>query len=70
MKIYLLSRDDYGYDEYSSKVVIAKNEERARELANDNTGDEGRIWTNSDLVFCNLVGTKTEGVLLGAFNAG
>lgn len=70
--IYLLSRKSkYDYDEYDAKVIRAKNPKEAREIANKYTGDEGKIWTDTELVSCekiNLVGTSRE--ILGSFNAG
>ncbi len=70
MKIWILKRDDHGYDEYDGKVIVAKNAKRAREIANENTGDEGRIWTDAALVSCEEIKATEEGEVLGSFNAG
>jgi hypothetical protein len=70
--IYLLSRTDAcGYDEYDAKVVRASNEGEARRIANEHVGDEGRIWTNKDLVTCERIEPRgTSDVILASFNAG
>lgn len=70
MKIYLLERKECGWDEYDAKVVIAKNEQRAREIANENVGDEGKLWTDTSQVTCKIVEVKVEGEVLGSFRAG
>ena len=72
MKIYLLYRKDIvGSDEYDSKVVVADNEQRARELANEDVGDEGYdIWNNPDIVVCEEVDDTIEGVVIASFIAG
>lgn len=70
MKIYLLERNDCGYDEYRAKVIVAKNESRARELANEQVGDEGRIWADESQVTCTIVDAKKEMIVLADFNAG
>ena len=71
MKIYvLLRKDEVGWDEYDSKVIVAKNEKRAREIANQHVGDEGEMWTDPNLVMCEVVDTTTEREVVGSFNAG
>ena len=72
MKIYLLYRKDIvGSDEYDSKVVVADNEQRARELAKEDVGDEGYdIWNNPDIVVCEEVDDTIEGVVIASFIAG
>ena len=71
MKIYLLRRkDNIGYDEYDSKVIVADSEQRARKLANEFVGDEGTIWDNPKFVTCEEVDNTLEGVLITSFNAG
>lgn len=69
MKIYLLERKECSYDEYGLKVIVAKNEARARELANEQVGDEGRIWTDASQVTCTKVDTKKEMVVAAEFHA-
>jgi len=72
MALYLLSRnDDIGYDEYVAKVVRAKNESEAREFANADTGDEGKIWISPDKVTIELIESEGKAqVILSDFNAG
>jgi len=70
--IYLLTRKGHiGYDEYDSMVVRAESPEKARQLANDQCGDEGHVWTNSEKVKCLVI--KASGpskVIINSFNAG
>ena len=70
--IYLLKRlDDIGWDEYAAKVVRAESEKEARALANENVGDEGSIWEDSDLVSCEVVYLREDSaVILESYNAG
>jgi hypothetical protein len=73
MKLFLLKRDgsDIGYDQYDSFVIIAKNEEEARNIADNSCGDEGRIWNNKDLVSCDIILPKgSSGIISSSFNAG
>jgi hypothetical protein len=70
VKIYLLERKECGYDEYGAKVIIAKDEARARELANEQVGDEGQVWTDASQVTCTIVDTKKEMVVSAEFHAG
>lgn len=70
MKIFLLERKECGWDEYDAKVIVAKNEQRAREIANQNVGDEGQVWTDESQVTCKIVEVKSEGEVLGSFRAG
>lgn len=70
MKIYLLERKECGYDEYGAKVIVAKNEARAREMANEQVGDEGKIWTDETQVTCTIVDLKKEMVVSAEFHAG
>ena len=72
MKIYLLERvDGADYDEYDAKVIRAKNEKQAREIANERTGDEGKIWVDEKEVTCVVVPAAGEAEeILGSFKAG
>ena len=72
MKIFLLGRvEGADYDEYNAKVIRAKNEKQARELANERRGGGGKIWTDEKEVTCVVVTAagKAEEIL-GSFNAG
>ncbi len=56
MNIYLLkSLCDRGYDAYRAKVIRSPGEMEARRFANENCGDEGRIWENPNLVSCKVL---------------
>ena len=72
MKLYLLTRETYGYDEYIGKAVLAHNETKARQLANEHVGDEGKIWTKRSEVTCKKINPNDEGeyVILASFEAG
>lgn len=71
MKIFLLERiGAVGWDEYTGKVIVAKDEARAREIANQDTGDEGTIWNDPQKVSCVVVDKTVEGIVLESFNAG
>tara|TARA_R110002074_G_C11963222_1_gene609840 strand:+ start:144 stop:359 length:216 start_codon:yes stop_codon:yes gene_type:complete len=70
--IYLLKRlEDIGWDEYAAKVVRAESEKEARALANQNVGDEGKIWEYSTCVSCEEVDTQEySAVILQSYKAG
>lgn len=72
MKLWLLTRTgDIGWDEYNGKVVRAETEFQARDIANQRTGDEGKIWGHITLVKCEEIpidGAARE--ILASFNAG
>ena len=73
MKLWVLEViESGGYDEYDSKAVIAEDEVQARSLANENTGDEGKIWVYPTHVACTEISLDKYGpiVLLESFNAG
>ena len=71
MKIFLLTRkEETDWDEYAGKVVVAKNEENARKIANTSTADEGLIWEDPEKVTCNIVDTEFEHIVLEDFKAG
>ena len=71
MKIFHLYRKEGpSYDEYDAKIIVAENEEKARQIANQHTECEGEIWEDMALVNCEIVNTEREGVILASFNAG
>jgi hypothetical protein len=72
MYLYLLKRKDHpDYDEYDEKLVRANCPKHAREIANEETGDEGKIWTDSKKVSCHMVKSSGKyGVIIDSFNAG
>lgn len=60
-----------GYDSFSSKVVRAKNEIRAREIANQIVGDEGSIWKDVNKVSCEWLDCKDkEEVICADYHSG
>jgi hypothetical protein len=64
--IYLLRQIGMvGYDQYDAKIIRASSEYEARKIANETTGDEGQIWTDSTKVSCVLVKSigKPEAIL-------
>lgn len=70
--IYLLKRlSDWDYEEYSDKVVRATSELEARKIANEEVGEEGKIWEDPTFVRCDEIdpnGPSKE--LLARFHAG
>lgn len=59
MKIYLIERNDKDenhWDEAIRFVVVAANEQRAREIANDNCHDERMVWDNVSFASCRCIG--------------
>jgi len=70
MALYLLSRsNNIGYDEFDAKVIRANTESHAREIANSNTGCEGKICADTKLVDCvYLDPTAHSGTILESFN--
>ena len=73
MKLFLLIRDpdDVDYDECAAKLIRAKTEFQAREIANKNIGDESAMWTDKDKVRCVVITSKGEPeIILADFNAG
>ena len=73
LKIYYCTQSQVnGYDTYDSCVVIAKDEESARNM---NPGSWGSTWCRSpNDVQVELIGKavpgQTEGVVISSFNAG
>jgi hypothetical protein len=71
MRIFLLKRvESVDWGEYAGKVIVAKSEVRAREIANLSVGDEGHIWDDPQKVSCVVVDKTVEGVVLEDFKAG
>ena len=70
-KIYLLKRIFVaGPDEFNGKVIIASSAKAARKVANLKTGDEGKIWTDSNQVLCREITLTMPLVVLESFKAG
>ena len=71
MRLYLLTQEAAHYDEYDSKLIRAKSQKQAREIANENVGDEGKIWGDKKLVKSTIIKNKGEvGVVIESFNTG
>lgn len=70
--IYLLTRTGrFNYDEYDSRVVRAKDESEAREIANRHVAGEGQIWNDYELVSCTQVSDSgVSDVILNSYIAG
>ena len=73
LKIYYCTQSQVdGWDTYDSCVVVAKDEESARNM---NPGEWGNSWARTpNKVKVELIGKavpgQTEGVLISSFNAG
>lgn len=69
MKLWLITRTDYGYDEYDAFVIRADSEHRVREIAAEKAADEGAAtWLNAAVKEISEHGE--EGIVLDSFNAG
>lgn len=75
MNIYKLTRNDkWGYDDYDSLVVIAKDK-RSAKLISPHSDYVTTAWPHSpSLIDAELIGIAKEGsvagCVLGSFNAG
>lgn len=59
-----------GYEPYDSKVVRAEKSE-SRKLANEQYGDEGKVWEDPQHVDCEVLACSGDSVVvLSSFNAG
>ena len=72
--IYILDRADKAgirYDECFSKVIRARSEQEARDIANASSGDEGQLWTDPVKVTCEMIEADgASGTILEAFKGG
>jgi len=64
MKFFIITRDDYDYDEYDAHVVRAKSKEDALKICDD----EAFTKENSTIKEVTLEGGA--GIILSSFNAG
>jgi hypothetical protein len=62
LKLWKLTREDYGYDEYDGCVVVAKTKEAAIEI--------GRANCSCTFTSCEEIPMNGEVFVLGSFNAG
>ena len=60
MKLFLLDNFNVTDDECASQLIRAKTEKRARQIANTQTCDEGKIWENKKLVSCIRIFVRGE----------
>ena len=71
MKLFLLSRSNYTWDEYDAFVVRAENEEEARELASKENTFEAVHWLDKTVSTCEEIKIKGDKeIILSSFNAG
>ena len=74
MKIFKISHQKKGYNIYKGFVVVAKEESIARNMAKNNSADEGGLIWLMDAVVVevgNYTGNETSPfILLSDFNAG
>lgn len=70
-QFYLLEQISIAcYEENDGFVILANNEEEARQIANNEAADEGKIWDNPMKTKCNLLDRNAEpGIILQSFNA-
>lgn len=69
--IYKLTRKTRSYDEFDGKIIRAKSEIEARCIANEHTGDEGRVWLDDKEVKCEVISENgPSGEILGSFCGG
>ena len=68
--IYLLERAEEPYpDEWGKVIVAAATEKAARELANQESGAEGYVWTDGTKTSAKFIGPAAEdvhGILLAS----
>ena len=77
-KIFLVTVEEFGYDEYDSMVVIANNEQEAINLCKDEDyetatsgwGSDGFVKTQGKITATEIDLTKDSQVILKSFNAG
>lgn len=77
-KVYLVTVEEYGYDEYDSMVVIANNEQEAIDLCKSEdyetakTGwlSDGFVKAQGKITATEIDLTKDSQVILKSFNAG
>jgi hypothetical protein len=72
MNLYLLTREDWGCDEYDAFLVRATSKKKARIIASLSCGDEGKdAWMSKKTSTCQII--KAGGVdriIISSFNAG
>lgn len=72
MELYILDRKgERGYDQNEAIVVRAISPKQARQIANDNCGDEGgKVWLSPKDSTCKVLSRHGKiGKIIVAFNA-
>ena len=77
-KVYLVTVEEYGYDEYDSMVVIANNEQEAIDLCKSEDYETaktswlsvGFVKAQGKITATEIDLTKDSQVILKSFNAG
>ena len=63
IKLFLLERDGTPMpDEWGQCIVAASTEKAARELANQESGAEGYVWTDGRSTNARFLGVAVDGV--------
>lgn len=62
LKLWKMTREDYGYDEYDGCVVVAATKENALEIGRANCG--------CNFTSCVEFPMSSEEFVMGSFNAG
>ena len=71
MKLFLLTRDNYRWDEYDAFVIRAKNEDEARELVSKVDRFEAIHWLDKTVSKCEEIKIKGDKkIILSSFYAG
>ena len=69
MKTFLFELEDYGYGDDYAMVIIAENEERAKEIA-CKTSDTFKHYMGTSNVKITTIDTNKEQCVLTAYNDG
>lgn len=56
MKIYLVTAQRYGYDEFTGFVIAAESPKQAREMAQEKAHHQKNVFTNIRQSDCVLIG--------------
>lgn len=79
MKVFLVKTNDVWYDEFIGAVIVAESEEKAREIAENSTWENTRIYGEDSRleiykhqypITVEEINTDVEAIVLSSFNAG
>lgn len=73
MKLWLITTEEYSWDDYKGFVVRAETEDQARTMAEGEAGtySNGSVFADKTKSKCEEIKAKGEaGVILDSFNAG